>query len=336
MLFQSTARLLDHGFEKTDLQLLVQFVPSEAEKCLDRAEEAARHYDLFGRNVLPFASSYLEATGQLGGIVSDFCLSTYSDSGFAADLSAASPDHFSVIFDFLAHLSRVEAAGDPNAAGIARSEGRAFVNHFLLAAFHPFMRAVGRHRDTRYAAVLSGVWEVLLDYAGHSDDSATERWGVRDLLFESGLEHEAPPTALPADDDLDIDLDDPNAKIRHIAAYLTNCARCGLYLSQTDMANLGAAHDIPRGFGSRTDTLENLMHSAIALEGLEELLGELRSLIQEERDTLRTLVAGLSATALSGPHPSFSLDHLSTRLDATRRVVDRIATEAAQASVDRD
>ena len=83
-------------------------------------EAAARHQTLFGFNIFPYESIFLDGSGLLGGVVTDSVLHSYQEAGFTVDANSTSPDHIGNELALLAHLCGAEAdAWEDNLASTA-------------------------------------------------------------------------------------------------------------------------------------------------------------------------------------------------------------------------
>jgi hypothetical protein len=93
-------------------------------------------------------------------------------------------------------------------------------------------------------------------------------------------------------------LDEQQTGIRELARYLTTPAVCGIYLSRDTLGNIAQHLQLPRGFGSRQQLLENLFHAAAQYDATADLLGALydiaTSWAQEFEDALVESLNGFS------------------------------------------
>ena len=83
-------------------------------------------------------------------------------------------------------------------------------------------------------------------------------------------------------------LEDPATGLRDIARFLLTPAYSGFFLTARDIARIGQAARLPRGFGSREQTLVNLMRTAAEYdewptlpEGLGTLLARWTALYEQ-------------------------------------------------------
>ena len=120
-------------------------------------------------------------------------------------------------------------------------------------------------------------------------------------------------------------LQDEQTNLKQIVEFLTTPPNCGLYLGREAIEKLARSNHLPRGFGSRRQTLSNLFHSAAQYELMPDLLQDLAQVcdvwctfyerqvksypeIESHIETWLQRVASTS-TALSAMHES-SLDRL--------------------------
>ena len=143
-----------------------------------------------------------------------------------------------------------------------------------------------------------------------------------DLTLDLALDHRAalgpsaealPPTPpLPVPPAL---LDDAKTGLKDIADYLTTPAWSGLYLSRTDIARLGRAEHLPRGFGARTQMLTNLLRAAADFDRLDPLLTQVDALATTWQSYYETL-AQRDVPGLDGVAQAWLV-----RLEGTKRLI---------------
>lgn len=219
---------------------------------------AADHQHLFGFNVFPYESIFLDPQGLLGGIVTDALIRYYQEVGFQIDASTSSPDHIGYELGLLAFLCGAEAdAWENDLPAVAenrRRQQQRFLQTHLLRWLLPLVIGVRQQSSPFYRAVA----DLTLDLAhSHTAD-----------LGQSPAET-APPFALPAPPPL---LEDRYTGLSQIARYLTTPPYSGVFLSRDDVADLARRQQLPRGFGSRHQMLTNLMRSAVQYDAFPNLL----------------------------------------------------------------
>ncbi len=254
-----------------DLLPFVRAIPALARTLpepWDADEAAALHQHLWGFNVFPFESVFLDDSGLLGGAATERVHAHYQNAGFASAPSATSADHIGEELRFLAFLCGAEAdAWEDGLAPTARAmqqRQRDWIERHLLRWLPPLLLAVRRQQHPFYQALAELTLEVV---QAHSE----------------GLSLVAVPWALPAAPDL---LSDERTGLREIAAYLITPPHSGLFLSRDDIGALARAHGLPRGFGSRQQMLVNLLRAAAQYEALPSLLASLIALFVGERAAL--------------------------------------------------
>jgi TorA maturation chaperone TorD len=246
----------------------------------DRA--AAEHYSLLGFNVFPFQSIFLDPQALLGGSVTDSVLAFYREAGFQGTPFAENADHLGVELALLAFLSGAEADawrdGLPKTALRMRHLQRRFLDEHLMRWLTPLVRAIRQQAQPFYSALAGLTLELALAHRS---------------ALGPGETHE-PASFLPPLPDL---LDDDKTGLKEIAGYLLTPAYSGLYLSRDDVARLARRHGLPRGFGTRRQTLVNLLHAAADYAALDPLLADLRGLVDDWRAFYATFLDGTPALA---------------------------------------
>ncbi len=235
----------------------VQAIPELAAALLDSPdfdEAAAEHYQLFGFNLFPYESIFLDGAGLLGGTVTEQVAARYRQIGYVADTAVASPDHISQELGALAHLCQAEADAweddRPHVARQMQARQRTFLGEHLLRWLPPFILAV-RQRERPFYTALADLTLALI--AQHAADL-------------SGFENPSPLPDTPAP------FDDERASLKEIAVHLTTPPHSGVYLSRDDVARLARRFDLPRGFGGRVQMLTNTLRTAVQYDALPDLL----------------------------------------------------------------
>ena len=274
----------------------------------DADAAAADHYDLFGLNVYPYASFFLDASGRLGGPVTDLVRHQLQRVNLAPESDAESADHLGHELAYLAFLAGAEAdaRADGNRAEVERMQHqqRQFLDRHLLWWLPPFVRAVRQHEHPFYTALAELTWALAVDHRAALGGSP-----VGPLTPE--------PDDLPADL-----LDDESTGLKDIAGFFTTPVWSGLVLSRNDITRLGRSEQLPRGFGDRTQMLTNLLRSAAEYDGLDAVLTRLSQQIDAWRTHYKSVETGdvpLDAVAA----------FWQARLDTTDAVIDRVRAAAA-------
>ncbi|MCB0079023.1 MAG: molecular chaperone TorD family protein [Anaerolineales bacterium] len=265
--------LLLHGLTEQTLPT-VRALPELAGHLSDSFEAdeaAAAHYRLLVLNLFPYASSFLSDEGLLGGAISDQLLTLYRRYDFDVSREDVAADHLGLIALFLAQLATWQHAarhGDEQWLALQRE----VVTTQLLPWLPAFCHAVQRQAAPFYAALVDLTLQLALS------------------LLPAEAVVPAPDLPLPVDP-----LAHERSGLREIAAFLTHAAQSGLFLSRDDIGRVAHDLDLPRGFGSRADTLENTMRSAAQYNALPALVAAWQRLWQGE---------AAQHAALAAAHPA--------------------------------
>lgn len=262
--------LFSHLYERgltTDVLPVVQAIPDLASLLpdpFDEDETAADHYTLFGLEVFPYAGLFLDVEGRLGGPTADQVQRLYAQIGFQPVLDRESADHLGHELALLAFLSEAEAEAvenaEPRETERVRRLQRQFMDSHLLEWLPAFICAAEQQPYPFYAALSRLTLDVVLDHRAGLHDEDAEHTG----RSERGAP--APPPDI---------LDEAGTGLKDIAEYLATPTRSGFFLSRSDIAQLGRAERLPRGFGSRVQTLTNLLRAAAEFDRMEALLDAL-------------------------------------------------------------
>jgi TorA maturation chaperone TorD len=251
-------RLLLEGLTP-ELLPYVQQIPELAAavpKFYDDDVAAAHHQTIFGFNVFPYQSIFLDVTGLAGGKEARRVQTFYSQMGFALD-AAVDTDHMAQLLLCLAFLCKAEGK-------VARKRQAELLGQHLLLWLLPFTCTLKQQGRDFYTALA----DLLLVFIGDH---------ARDLAEE--LEEQRPFT-LPQPPDL---LANKKNGWKEIANFLLMPAYTGIYLGRDDIGNLAKHFKLPRGFGERQQMLVNLFQSAIVYDGFGDVmtgLGEVTAVFQ--------------------------------------------------------
>lgn len=289
-----------------DLLPYVQALPALAEQLapdLDladaAAEAAATHYRLFGLNVFPYESVFLDPAGLLGGTLSNQVARRYEADGYRPGPDVA-PDHIGHELGLLAHLCAAEADaledGQRQLAQHLQQRQQTFLTQHLTRWLPPFLVALGRQENRFYRALARLTWEVAGDH----------------------LQEEPATWSLPPRPDL---LADEKTGLRQIASTLLAPPLSGFFLDRDQVSRLARDQSLPRGFGDRQQMLLNLLRSAAQYEQFPALLA-----------TLQTVITGwqeaYAGQARAVPTLATAVAVWRDRLEATGRMLDRLVEEA--------
>ena len=104
---------------------------------IDLDEAAASYQDLFGFNVFPFQSTYLDETARAGGEETQKVIDFYREAGFPIVKTAESADHLGVELNFLGFLAKIESQTEGEDYRRVRQFSRRFLDdHLLLLDAH--------------------------------------------------------------------------------------------------------------------------------------------------------------------------------------------------------
>lgn len=239
----------------------------------DTDEAAATHQHLFGFNLFPYASIFLASDGLLGGDISAQANQHYRQAGFQVDTAATSPDHIGHALQFLAFLCGAEADAWRDdlahvAARMRQLQGQFLQTHLLHWIF-ALETAVSAQQTLFYSQLASLTVQLVSEHA-----TALEQQ-LRTIPLSS--------MALPTPPDL---LAQEKTGLRRIARYLTIPPYSGLFLSRDHIGRLARQLDLPRGFGSREQMLENLLQTTVQYDLLPTLLALLDQTCQAWHDDL--------------------------------------------------
>ena len=263
---QSKALMADKG---PAAALASYGLPEGGEAAWD--ELAAGHWNSFGRQVFPHAGFFLDAEAQIGGPTTQALVDSYKAIGFDWTKSDEAPDHLATQLRVLAWMCAAEAEAQM-AEGWDRINKiselqRGFLDEQLLRWLPVFANAVRRQADPFASALVTAIEDLALSH----------RAGLM-----SGCVGCAGQTPEPA-----IDLDDADTGLGDIAQYLCTPAASGLVLSVNDIAGVGRALGVPRGFGERRLTMTNLMRAAARFDRFADLAAGIGALVQTSTDELR-------------------------------------------------
>jgi len=233
---------------------------------------AATHQHLFGFNIFPYESIFLDPSGLLGGLATDAVLNSYSQAGFTPSPDSASPDHIGNELDMMAHLAGAEAdAWEDDLPIVAENMQRLqreFLQSHLLRWLFPFVVTVQRQDDPFFAAVAQLTFELVSDHAQELGQTGLQPKVTQDL---SGLDLPIAPALM----------DDDKTSLRDIAEFIVTPPYSGVYLGRDDVGRLAREIELPRGFGGRDQMLLNLIRTAVQYKTIPTLIDNLRAELGE-------------------------------------------------------
>jgi TorA maturation chaperone TorD len=207
----------------------------------DFDELAAAHYDLFGFNVFPVASAFLEPEGRPVGRITGESLRWRQRLGLGEHPGEA-PDHVSSLLETLGRLcADLSDVSEPGEKKMLERQAASFLDVFVLSWLPSLVCAIKRHGDAFYAHLAELTLELTLSHR-------------LDLMDVAAVPRPEMSTSEP--------LDLQEASLADAAHFLLDTSRCGLWLSRRDIQQIGRGQRIPSGFGSRRQLLNNLFRSA--------------------------------------------------------------------------
>lgn len=225
-------------------------------------DAAAVHYHIFGFNVFAFESVFLgqSACGEplhIGGEQSRRVAQFYRATGFSP-AAGPGPDHIACELELMASLCGAEADawedGLPKVAQQMQERQRDFLQVHLLRWLPALNEAIRNQGYPFYHAIADLAGDLVMSHA----------------LF---LLLPAPPDAwLPHSPQL---LEDEKTGVKEIAHFLTTPSLSGFYLSRKTCEDLARELNLPRGFGSRRQLVENLIRAAAQYGAGDRLLAAL-------------------------------------------------------------
>lgn len=278
---------------------------------VDLDEAAAAHQDVFGFNVFPFQSTFLDETARAGGRETQRVTDAYRRAGFPIVETAESSDHVGVELNFLGFLSKMEAENDGPDAERAREMSRVFLDEHLLRWVPALAHAIEGHGAPFFAALAELSLETLLDHR-------------RGLGPETSLELEE--NVAERDEEVDELLEDPKTGLRDIAGYLLVPDTVGIFLSRAAIRGLSRQGDLPAGFGARDDMMSNLLQSGAKYDGMEGLTERLIEYVARTRDAWRSYAHRFP------PVTEPIAQRWVGRLDATERLLEEVREAAVSSS----
>jgi TorA maturation chaperone TorD len=263
-LYSLLSGLYLHGLTADNLESVRMVFPLGAalSEPLDLDAAAADHQHLFGFNVFPYESTFLDPSGLLGGPISDRLIQDYRASGYQPGHLSEGADHIGVELGFLAFLSRSESTAwadkDSEKANRLLERIMGFIDGQLFQWLAPFILSVRQQGDPFFSQ--------LVDLTLESISQQRATFG-RPESGTTSLPQSQPEAAEGISD------------TKQLSAYLLTPLLSGIFLSRDDIGRLSQGLSLPRGFGQRRHMIENLFQSAITYEQIPYLLSSLQRLL---------------------------------------------------------
>lgn len=252
-----------NGINSQTKKSIVQ-IPELADKIDNekRFEEfAADHYAIFVHNLPPYASLFLEKTGQPGGEVTEKVMKAFRECGYKPSTTSESADHIGHILGSLSFICGAESDawedGRHHVAGQMRQIQVELLEGQLLPWIFPFWSAVHAHNNPFYRELANLTVNISTDHYAN----------LKNL-------HSFNQTRFDDAEEPNID----EMKLHDIADYLLKPAISGCWISTNLLGDLSRQFDLPRGFGDRKTILLNLLKAA----GKYNQFGPLLQVISEK------------------------------------------------------
>ncbi len=249
---------------------------------------AANHQTLFGFQLFPYESIFLGTDGLLGGAISEAVRAAYTAAAHEPTGRAGAPDHLGEQLGLLAHLCTAEAEAWADEQLITAQRLQQTEHHFLrshlLRWLVPCTTAIQRHADPFYTQLATITVALVANHytsAATSTATSTATFTATAADTPTTWTPPAPPALLA----------DSSTSLKDIVNCLTTPLHSGLFLSRHLIEQLGRAHRIPRGFGSRQQMLTNLLRTAAQYERLPALLQSLQDELLVWQQSYRALLA---------------------------------------------
>jgi TorA maturation chaperone TorD len=243
-------RLLMEGLTP-ELLPYVQQIPELATavpKFYDEDIAAAHYQTIFGFNLFPFQSIFLDISGLAGGEETGRIQKFYAKVGYIGE-AAVEPDHIAQVLLCLAALCEDRSKG-------GHKQQAELLGQHLLRWLLPFTCALKQQKRDFYAVLADLLLAFVADHArGLADELERQR-----------------PFRLPHLPDV---LGNKKNGWKEIVAFLLTPVATGIYLGRDNIGDLAKQFKLPRGFGERQQMLVNLFQSAIVYHGFAEVMAEL-------------------------------------------------------------
>jgi putative dimethyl sulfoxide reductase chaperone len=245
-------------------------------------QAASHHFHLFGFNIFPYQSLFLDVEGSLGGQESERVLRYYRQAGFnlwpgtpmGIYPSGESPDHIGLELAFLGFLSGAEADALQDGEALHALRIQTLQRDFLDLHLLPWLPVLVQAISMQEAPFYTELARLTLELVSEQRAALGNELAVRRAAF--ALPH---PPAL---------MENEKTGLKDIASYLLTPGYSGFYFSREDIARLGRVHRLPRGFGGRTQTLTNLLRTAADYDQLPMLVSDLLTLLDEWQAAYQT------------------------------------------------
>jgi putative dimethyl sulfoxide reductase chaperone len=273
---------------------------AEAEAWL--AEGAVEYQRLFGMNVYPYESIFIDRELMLNTAATDHIALLYRICGFdSPGVRVGAPDHLGLelrlMRDLIAAELHAHGRGDADGMHWARTQQARCLHEHLVRWAPICAQAVMRvATQPLYAILASLTTELVLSDLEHVPSTGVPP----PITLEPYSTHQEPP---PSSDDSDLDPESPaplrpysgsayedahgiNAIVRH----LLTPAEVGVLLTRADISGLGRALQLPVAIGERFQMLRSLFDVAGQFEQLDTLLDVLDQLFAQADEHVAALI----------------------------------------------
>ncbi len=270
------SRLFTQGLTVCDLET-VQQIDSLARHLpapFDPEEAAADHQHIFGFNVFPYESVFLDPSGQLGGVVTNTTIRDYKQAGFEINTAAGSADHIGQQLEYLAFLSKAEAKAreenNQKQLELSRERQSTFLDTHILCWLPPLVLGIKNQNNPFFSSLADFTVAAVVNHRMSQDGPAVSAFSLPQ-----------PPNL--ADHD--------GTGLKEIVAYLLTPAFSGIYLSRDDIGRLAKDQSVPRGFGERRQMMMSLIRSVAAYGDTGQVFSSLQQLAENWEEDYREMGA---------------------------------------------
>lgn len=268
------SRLFTQGLTASDLGTVQQIdcLTRHLPTPFDPEEAAADHQHIFGFNVFPYESVFLDPSGQLGGVVTNTTIRDYKQAGFEINTAAGSADHIGQQLEYLAFLSKAEAKAreenNQKQYELARERQSAFLDAHILCWLPPLVLGIKNQNNSFFSSLADFTVAVIVNHR-------MSQYGPAVSAF-----------SLPQPPNL---VDHDRTGLREIVAYLLTPAHSGIYLSRDDVGRLAKDQSVPRGFGDRRQMMMSLIRSVAAYGDTGQVFSSLQQLAKNWEEGYREM-----------------------------------------------
>lgn len=242
-------------------------------------EIAAAHHTMFGINVYPHASVFLEEDGFLGKGVTAAVRNHYEKSRNWSGEQRDEADHITTELFFCGRETNdTESQID-------------FLDTHLLAWLPVFVHAVERRNDAFYSRLV----RFTLDFVVNHRTDLANLTSRADHLDPTG--QDIAEAVFGTSGEIDAAREDAMSSAL-VATHFASARRCGLFLSRGDISDIARKYRLPTGFGGRSMMLRTLCESAETYEQGAGLRTALEDLCRKELQQWDSVIATGSPKAL--------------------------------------